>query len=113
MRGASRARRDEGLMAVELESNPSERSLQQPRAGIVDVQCVDAAQIDGDGRWRIAQEAARRRPDLRVNRAAIECQPLRAGARFDRAQPRIWIYFHFSGGAVADGGARIPIGLER
>ena len=49
MRRAGRAGRDEGFVAVELEADPAERSLQKPIARIVYVQRVDAAEIYGDG----------------------------------------------------------------
>ena len=66
-------------MPVELKRHPAQRDLQQPVAAGIDVDRVLAAQIDGARRRRIHHELPRRRPDERVQLAAMELQLAIAG----------------------------------
>ncbi len=73
-------------MSVQLEADPAHGGAQEARAGIVHVQRVDAAEIDGDGGGRIHDKFTGRSPDGGVNGAALERKPLPAGAVGDEAE---------------------------
>src|SRR5258705_2309634 len=72
--------RDEGLAAAQLEADPAHGGAQKARAGIVYTQRVDTSQVHGDSRRRVHNKLAGRRPDSSSNRAALEIEPLVAGA---------------------------------
>src|SRR5260221_1051227 len=91
---ADGARRDERLVAVQLEADPAHGGAQEACAGIVHVQRVLAAEIDGDGGRRIHDKFAGRRPDESMNRAAFKGETLVAGAVRDQAETRTRVHFH-------------------
>src|SRR5271167_662320 len=72
---ASCARWDEGLAAIQLESDPPERCAHQPRARIVHLQDVSTTQIDRHSRWRVDDELPCRRPNVGMNCSAIKGNP--------------------------------------
>src|SRR5882724_8706064 len=94
---ADGARRDERLVAVELEADPAHGGAQETCAGIVHVQRVLAAEIDGDGGRRIHDKFAGRRPDESMNRAAFERKPLVIAAVCDKTKARVAIDFNLAG----------------
>src|SRR5947207_3248363 len=73
---ATRTRRDEGLQVLPLEGHPPHFYVERSRAVTRHMKRVSAAEIDGRGGGCIHNKLSGRRPDERVNRAVIECQPL-------------------------------------
>src|SRR5260370_600442 len=88
---------DKGFVAVQLEADPAHGGAQKAGAGIVHVQGVHTAEIDGDGGGRIHDKFTRRSPDGGVNRAALEGKALVAGAVGDEAKTRSPIDFDATG----------------
>src|SRR5258707_289847 len=101
---------DEGFVAVELEADPSHGGAQKARAGIVDVQGVYAAEIDGHGGGRIDYKFAGRRPDGGVNGAAFEGEALAAGAVGDQAETGSGVDLDAAGFIERDAGPRRTVG---
>ena len=74
----SSARRDKGFVAIQLESDPSQRCAHHGCARIVDLQSVSTTKIDRYGRRRVDYELTGRRPDVGMNRSAIQSNPLQS-----------------------------------
>ena len=70
--------RDEGLVAIQFESHPPERCAHHPRARIVHLQGVGAAQVHRYRRRSVDDKFTGRRPDIRMNRSTIQSNPLQS-----------------------------------
>src|SRR6266851_4363710 len=98
--------------AVEPKTHPSHRCAQQPGAVFIDLQRVSASQIDGQRRRGVHHELARRRPDHRVNRSALQIQPRSRGSRLHQPQSRLRLDVHLPDLRYRDARARLPVGLQ-
>src|SRR5580698_123619 len=67
---------DKRFVSLQLETNPTQFRSQESGAGIVYLQCVGAAEIHRESGRRIHCKLTRQRPDVCMNRAAVECEPI-------------------------------------
>ena len=109
----SGSRWDKRFVAIQLESDPSQRCANHACARIVDIQSVGAAQVHRDGRWRVDHELTGRRPDVRVNRSPIQSDPLQPRTHAQQAQARAWVHLDFARIVCLKAGPRLTIGLKR
>jgi len=108
----SSARRDKGFVAIQLESDPSQRCAHHARTRIVDLQSVSTTQIDRYGRRRVDYELTGRRPDIGMNRSAIQSNPLQPRAHAQQAQARAGVHLDPAGIVRLKAGPRLTVGFE-
>src|ERR1700722_16702111 len=111
-RRPSCARRDKGLVTIQLESYPPEGGAHHACARIVDLQCVGATQIHRNSLWRVARDLAGRRPDNRMNRSAIQSKPLLPGGHAQQPQACARINVDLADIVRLQAGPRLPVGFK-
>src|ERR1035437_10116317 len=109
---ASRASGDEGLVAIQLESDPPERSAHESGTRIVHLQGVRATQVHRDSRGRVDHELAGRGPDIGVNGSAIQGNPLQASAHGKQAQACARLHLDLADTFSLQAGARLVVGFK-
>lgn len=109
---AGRPGGDEGLAAIQLETDPSQRRAHETCAGIVHVQGVGAAQVHGDGGGSVHDELSGGRPDVGVNGAAIEGDSFQVLAHAEEAQASAGVDIDLANFGRLQAGAGMIVGLK-